>query len=93
MTKWTVVFTPVAQKQFRKLSKEAQKRISDFSRQRIEFNPNPKQLAKKLSGDLGIYWKFRIGNFRLIVEFNEKQKEISVVTLGDRKAVYKHHKL
>ena len=38
--------------------------------------------------ELGAFWKYRVGDWRLICEIREKQILITVLSLGNRREVY-----
>ena len=40
-------------------------------------------------GDSHGYWRYRIGDYRLIVEIKDKEAIILMVKIGHRKEVYK----
>jgi mRNA interferase RelE/StbE len=42
-----------------------------------------------LSGALKGYFKFRIGNYRVIYSLDHKEKELVIELLGHRRAIYK----
>jgi len=49
----------------------------------------PGSLGKPLKGMFKGMYRFRIGDFRVIYTINEKEKEINIMVIGDRKKVYK----
>jgi|WetSurMetagenome_2_1015567.scaffolds.fasta_scaffold756703_2 mRNA interferase RelE/StbE len=49
-------------------------------------NPRP-QGCKKLTGRKA--WRIRIGNFRVIDEIQDKTLIVTVITIGDRKDIYR----
>ncbi len=75
----------VAQKQLAKINRASQQRIIDGIRDLTE-NPRPSG-CKKLSGRPA--WRIRIGPYRVIYEIHDDQLLVLVVTIGDRKDVYR----
>ena len=61
------VFSSKAQKDFKKLDISIQKRIKAFT-QEIENLENPRSKGKALTGDLKGFWRYRIGDYRLVCE-------------------------
>ena len=43
----------------------------------------------KLHGELGEYYKFRVGDYRIVYTFNSKESNVSVVKIEHRQGVYK----
>jgi mRNA interferase RelE/StbE len=72
-------------KELSKLPKHIQlKIISSFNK--IIQNPVS---GIKLHGDLKNYYKFRVGDYRIIYSFNTKKSLIQVVKIEHRQGVYK----
>jgi mRNA interferase RelE/StbE len=74
-----------AQRQLAKLDQQAQGPIIDSIRA-LADNPRPSG-CKKLSGRSA--WRIRAGDYRVIYEIHDQQLVIVVVTLGNRKDVYR----
>jgi len=85
---WTIRFELNAQKDLKKLDRQIQIRISKFI-QRLMISNNPTHLGEKLRGDLSKFWKYRIGDYRLICYLDYEKLEISVLKISHRKNVYK----
>lgn len=87
---WTVKFTRHAEKQFNKLDRSVQQRIANFLNNRLLALDDPKQIGKALQGNLAEYWSYRIGDYRLLVVFEDEQLLIVVAELAHRRHVYKN---
>lgn len=87
---WQVEFTDKARRQLRKLHPEVQQRLLRFLRERVASSDDPRLLGSRLAGDLSGYWRFRVGDYRLICRVEEQRLLVLVVTLGHRKVVYEH---
>ena len=74
-----------AQKQLAKIDQQEQGHIIDSIRA-LAANPRPSG-CKKLSGRSA--WRIRVGDYRVIYEIHDQQLVIVVVTLGNRKDVYR----
>lgn len=85
---WTIKYTDTAKKQLRKLEKGAAKRIVNYLDSRIATQPNPRTSAKALRGELGDFWRFRIGDFRVICTIEDEELTVLVVRIGHRKNIY-----
>jgi mRNA interferase RelE/StbE len=86
---WTVEFTKQAEKQFNKLDRPIQQRIAGFLNNRLKLIDNPKQIGKALQGNLSEYWSYHIGDYRLLVVFEDDHLVIVVAELAHRRHVYK----
>ncbi len=80
---YNIIFSPVAKKQFDKLDSSVKERIAN-SLDRIKINP--KSYLTKLVGDDG--YKFRVGDYRLIIDLEQKNLLIIVIKVGHRKNIY-----
>lgn len=83
----TVIFAEKAKKEFLKLDKPVQKQIQKFI-QKLMGMKNPKDTGKALTGTLSGRWRYRVGDYRLVCEIEEKRIIITVLHIGHRKEVY-----
>ncbi|MDA3925155.1 MAG: type II toxin-antitoxin system RelE/ParE family toxin [Kiritimatiellae bacterium] len=74
-----------AQKQLAKLDRQAQVRINDAIN-KLAFDPRPAS-CKKLSGRPA--WRIRVGSYRIIYEIHDSKLLVLVVSIGDRKNIYR----
>ena len=87
---WTVDYTETARKQLRKLDKTSARRIVDFMDERVAGSEHPRTTGKALIGPaLGAYWRYRVGDFRIICHLQDDALCILVVELGNRKEIYR----
>lgn len=87
---WTIEFAAGAAQQLRKLDRLVARRIVRFLRERVATAPDPRSLGAALKGDdLGRYWKYRVGDYRVIAEIRDRDVRIIVVRLGHRSDVYR----
>jgi mRNA interferase RelE/StbE len=86
---WTIKIKPTADKQLSDLDRPIQKRIRKFLIERIAPLGNPRSVGEALSGPLGDYWKYRIGEYRIICDIQDNVITILVLAIGDRKQVYR----
>lgn len=85
---WGIEFDPAAVKELAKLDKPAARRIVQFLRERIAPLADPRSLGEALRGDqLGSFWKYRLGDYRLIAEIVDRRVVIIVVRVGHRRDV------
>ena len=86
--KWVIDFEETALKQLSKLDKPVQIRIITFLEKKVSRLENPRQLGHQLMGELSKYWRFRVGDYRLIVDIIDHRFVIQVIRIGHRKEVY-----
>lgn len=86
---WTIEYTGAARRQLKKLDQPSARRILDYMRQRVAPLDDPRTLGKALRGPLGDLWRFRVGEYRIICELQDKQLRVLVVRIGNRKDVYR----
>ena len=86
---WRVEFLPAADKAFGKLDRQQQRRIQRFIQTRVETDEDPRRLGEVYTGPLKGYWKYRIGDYRLVCEIQDPAQTVLVVAIGDRKEVYR----
>ena len=87
---WTIELTSEAIKVLKKLGHPEAKRIRDFLRKRIEPLENPRLLGKSLKGsEMGTFWRYRVGDYRIICEIQDDRLVVLVVGIGHRKKIYR----
>ena len=91
---WQLAFHHRAEKQIRQLPSATQKRMIDFFEQRVLDLPDPLILARPLHGDMAGLWRFRIGDYRVIVTMDRRKMIILALEIGHRKEIYTslHHR-
>lgn len=87
MTSWTIEFSPCAAKELRKLDRPVQKRIVAYLRE-ISTLPNPQMRGKALTGNWAGFWRWRVGDYRLVAAIEDDRVVIVVVSIGHRSQVY-----
>lgn len=75
-------------KQFKKLDKSVQQMIARWIRKHLENCDDPRSTGKGLVGNLKGYWRYRIGNYRLIAEIRDNELIIIAVSIAHRSEVY-----
>jgi mRNA interferase RelE/StbE len=86
---WTIEYAETAKKQLRKLDKLAARRIIDFMDERVASNDDPRAMGKALKGPLGDLWRYRVGDFRVICDIQDKVLTVLVLRVGNRREVYR----
>jgi mRNA interferase RelE/StbE len=86
---WTIEYTDTARRQLRKLDKQSARRILDYMDQRVAPVEDVRSLGKALRGPLGEFWRYRVGEYRIICELLDQQLRVLVVRVGGRKDIYR----
>lgn len=85
---WAVEFDPDAVKDLKKLDKQVQIRILEFLRTRLCPMKNPRSIGEALAGaKLGSYWKYRVGDWRIICDIQDQRIIVRVLRVGNRREV------
>lgn len=85
---WTIEFDKKASKEFKVLDKPIQKQIDQFLLKLMKSN-NPRQYGEVLKGDLQSFWRYRVGDYRLICSIEDEILTVLVVRVRHRKEAYK----
>ncbi|KLN95800.1 type II toxin-antitoxin system RelE family toxin [Moellerella wisconsensis] len=85
---WTINYSERALKSLRKMDKQSARRIVDFMGLRIAALDDPRQLGKSLKGELGEFWRYRVGDYRILCEIRDDELVILAATIGHRREIY-----
>jgi mRNA interferase RelE/StbE len=89
---WKVEISNIAERQIKKLDFPIQKRILDWLNDRIEGCKNPRHFGEPLKGEYSGFWRYRIGDFRIICDIQDDMLVVLVLTIGHRRQIYKRGK-
>mgnify|MGYP001325586030 CR=1 FL=1 len=87
---WAVEFDPDAIKDLKRLDHQAQVRIVTFLKHRVAMLDDPRSIGEALAGaKLGHYWKYRVGDWRIICDIQDRKIVVRVLRVGNRRDVYR----
>jgi mRNA interferase RelE/StbE len=87
---WSIEFEKAAESELKKLDRQIARRIVKFLRERVAVLENPRSIGEALRGsELGDYWKYRVGDYRIIADIQDKKLIVQVVRLGNRREIYR----
>jgi len=86
---WNVRFTDRARKELKKLDRVTQARIGSFLETRIAGTENPRRIGAALQGSMSAYWKYRVGDYRIICSISDQVVTVLVLSIGNRREVYR----
>jgi mRNA interferase RelE/StbE len=86
---WRIEFVPAAAKELNAIGATQASRIVRFLSTRLAKLDDPRSIGEPLKGRLGHLWKYRIGDYRIIADVQDKVVLILIVRVGHRREVYK----
>ena len=85
--KYKVIFTEKAQKQLKKLDRQTSALIIGWLEKNIENCENPRAHGKSLVENKSGQWRYRVGNYRVICEIQDKEIIVLVLEVGHRREI------
>lgn len=87
---WRVEFTRHASRDLDRIDIKNRQRILRFLTDRIAGRNDPRGIGEALRGNaLGGFWKYRVGDFRIICDIQDSLVLVVVVRVGNRRDVYR----
>ena len=86
---WTIEFHPDAAKELKKLDRAVAVRIVRTLETRIAPLDDPRSLGAALKGEHGGFWRWRIGDYRVVARIEDSRITILVVRVAHRRDVYR----
>ena len=85
---WKIEYSNRALKSLKKLDRSAAQRVVDFMKQRVAVLNDPRILGKPLKGELGTFWRYRVGDYRLLCNIDDDRLVVLVAIVGHRRQIY-----
>lgn len=89
--KYKVVFSKEALKKMKKMDKYTQTLLYNWIEKNIDGCEDPFIHGRELKGEFKDKWRYRVGDYRIIVEIQNDKLIILVVNIGHRRNVYMVH--
>lgn len=86
---WKIEFLPEAAKELKKLDRAVAARIIKTLEERIAPLDDPRTLGSALTGDHAGYWRWRIGDYRVVARVEDERITVLVVRVAHRREVYR----
>lgn len=87
---WRIEFERAAERELAKLGSDAARRILRFLNDRVAKLDDPRAIGEALKGSrLGEFWKYRVGDYRIIAHIDDGAVRILVVRVGNRREIYR----
>lgn len=88
---WIIKYDSKALQELLKLDKQTIKHIRKYLEERVAASDNPRAYGKALSSNLAGLWRYRVGDYRIIVEIQDNELTILAVKIGHRSKIYGGH--
>ncbi|WP_423817341.1 type II toxin-antitoxin system RelE family toxin [Rothia nasimurium] len=85
---WQLVLAKEFERSIRKLDKPDIRRIKTYLDQVVQLD-NPRDRGKALTTDKVGLWRYRVGNFRVLVKFEDQQMQVIALDVGHRSTIYR----
>ena len=86
---WKIEIVPSAIKELDKLDPQVAKRILKFLHKRVASLKDPRSIGDALKGSkFGEYWRYRVGDYRIITKIEDNILLIIVLRVGHRRQIY-----
>jgi len=80
----------LAQRNLKQLDRKVAQRILVFLHGRLAQLDDPRSIGQALRGSsLGQFWKYRVGDWRIIAAIEDRDIRILVVRIGNRREAYR----
>ena len=87
---WTIELDQAAVRDVGTLDPQPRRRILAFLQDRVATLDNPRRIGEALTGStLGEFWKYRVGEYRIIASIEDHAVCVLVVKRGTRREVYR----
>jgi mRNA interferase RelE/StbE len=87
---YSVELSAEVARELAKLDGQRAKPILKFLHERVAKLENPRSIGKALHGSrLGEFWKYRVGDYRLICKIEDDRLIVLVLRVGHHKEIYR----
>lgn len=87
--KYTVEYTAQAVKELKKLDKQNRALIIGWIEKNLVGCTDPRQHSKGLTANRSGQWCYRVGDYRLLAEIQDKKIVILILNVSHRSEIYK----
>lgn len=85
---YNVETTAAFDKEFKKLDRPVQKILKAWIEKNLIDCVNPRQHGKALKGNLQEFWRYRVGDYRILAAIQDDRLIILAISVGHRKNIY-----
>ena len=85
---YNIVWTTKAAQEYDKLDNSVRMQIDKYL-EKIRISPDPSSMGKALSSDLAGLWRYRVGDYRIVVRIDNTELIVLIVSVKHRSIVYR----
>ena len=89
MIRYSILTTKQFDNSFKKLDKSVQKQVKHWIDKHLINCEDPRYFGKPLIASKKGYWRYRIGDYRLIAEIKDNKLILIMINIGHKKSIYK----
>lgn len=86
---YRLYYTKEAKKALKKLDEPILVMVKAWIEKNLNNTDDPRRYGKALQGKYSGYWRYRVGNYRLICEIRDQELVIILIDLGYRGKIYR----
>ena len=84
-----VEFSKSALKDLKRLDRQTSALILGWIRKNLEGCSNPGAHGKGLTANMSGHWRYRVGDYRIVADIDDKLIRVMVISVGHRRESYK----
>ena len=85
---YRIEFVRMAAEDFARLDSSVKNKVQKYI-DKIASREDPTTLGEQLEDNLSSFWKYRVGDIRLIAEIQDDKLIVLMLVIGNRREVYK----
>jgi mRNA interferase RelE/StbE len=85
---YTINWSLKAAAEYAKLGNSIKNQIDKFL-EKLKERDDPQSMGKALVGNMAGLWRYRVGDYRIVVEIKDRELVILIVSIKHRSIVYK----
>ena len=85
---WSIEYDPRAVQDLKRLDQTIQRQILNYMDDRVAKADNPRTFGKPLRHSKFGLWRYRVRDYRIICELQERRLVVLVVAIGHRRSIY-----
>jgi mRNA interferase RelE/StbE len=86
---WTIEFVAGAVADLDALDGSIRRRVVKFLADRVAGPEDPRRFGHALTADLAGFWRYRVGDFRILAQIDDAAGLVLVLRVGHRREVYR----
>lgn len=87
--RYRLLFSKRALKELKKMDKAVSALIFAWLKKNIDGAADPRAFGKALKGDKKEMWRYRIGDYRVLLNIEDENLTIIAIEIGHRRDIYK----